>query len=490
MSPQSARKKPTVRKPGGAPALASLADLTPDPQNARKHGERNLETIRASLEEVGAARSIVIDEAGVILAGNATVEAATEAGLKLQVVDTDAETLVAVRRTGLTAAQKARLALFDNRAAELADGWDTGVLKQLQEQGIGFGDLWNDDELADLFDLAGGAKDGLTDPDQVPEPRATDIQPGDVFELGAHRLACADAGSQPAVWQLLGTDKIDLVVTSPPYNVNIKYRSHVDKATRDEYLAFIRGVASAFVPHMAAGRFVAWNIGVSPKTYPAHQVVTLEDCGLTFYRQVVWQKSGVAYPIFPSSIKTKRARHYKPNYTHEVIQVFETTAEGDLPLVPCALCEGGGTMVERELPMPEEHDTIALMTLGDEELGERRIPDRRYQNDVWQIHQSQSTVGLKTVGDKSGTLKHGGSGSHRLKEHPAPFPVELPRVVASFLTSRGEIVYEPFGGSGSTLIACEQMERRARVVEIDPVYCQIVIDRWEAFTGRKAVKVA
>src|SRR5687767_12116351 len=105
--------------------ISHLRDLSPDANNARVHNERNLGTIVDALHEVGAGRSIVIDEDGVVLAGNATIEAAAEVGIeRVQVVDTDGSTLVAVRRTNLTADQKAKLALYDNRAAELATGWN------------------------------------------------------------------------------------------------------------------------------------------------------------------------------------------------------------------------------------------------------------------------------------------------------------------------------------------------------------------------------
>ncbi len=100
-----------------------------------------------SLHEVGAARSIVIDEAGRILAGNGTVEAAAEAGIeRVQVVDADGETLIAVRRRGLTEAQKKRLALLDNRTGELAE-WDAGVLAELAANGLEMADLWSENEL-------------------------------------------------------------------------------------------------------------------------------------------------------------------------------------------------------------------------------------------------------------------------------------------------------------------------------------------------------
>jgi ParB-like chromosome segregation protein Spo0J len=130
--------------------LTDLSDLVPDPQNARTHGERNLALIASSLERVGAARSIVVDENRTILAGNATVEAAARAGIdRVRIVDADGSELIAVRRSGLTDDQKRQLALFDNRTAELAS-WDTEVLAALADE-TDLSYLWTGDELAELL---------------------------------------------------------------------------------------------------------------------------------------------------------------------------------------------------------------------------------------------------------------------------------------------------------------------------------------------------
>ena len=136
-----------------AAVIETLADLTPDPRNARRHNPRNVGMLEKALGEVGAARSIVIDERGVVLAGNATIEAAGRAGIeRVQVVDADGETIIAVRRTGLTAKQKTRLALYDNRTAELAD-WDADVIADLlaTERELLDG-LFEKDELAKLIE--------------------------------------------------------------------------------------------------------------------------------------------------------------------------------------------------------------------------------------------------------------------------------------------------------------------------------------------------
>jgi hypothetical protein len=127
--------------------IQHLGDLTPDSHNARRHNPRNVGMIERALNEVGAARSIVVDENGVVLAGNATIEAAAAAGIeRVQVVDADGETIIAVRRTGLTDEQKRKLALFDNRTAELAD-WDASSILADLDAGLDLSALWNEGEI-------------------------------------------------------------------------------------------------------------------------------------------------------------------------------------------------------------------------------------------------------------------------------------------------------------------------------------------------------
>lgn len=131
----------------------TLSDLTPDPRNARVHDKRSVEMIESGMGRVGAARSIVIDEDGVILAGNATVEAATRAGIeRVIVVDVDGDALVAVRRTGLTDSQKVDLALLDNRTSELS-GWSAEELAAIAGDGeVDLSLFWDQHEL-DAFHL-------------------------------------------------------------------------------------------------------------------------------------------------------------------------------------------------------------------------------------------------------------------------------------------------------------------------------------------------
>jgi hypothetical protein len=130
--------------------FTSLSDLTPDPRNARKHGERNIATLEKSLEQFGAARSIVVDEHGRILAGNGVVEAAANVGIeRVKTVEADGNEIIAVVRRGLTEAQKLGLAVADNRVAELAE-WDTTMLAQIGTE-IDLTPFFTEQELGDLL---------------------------------------------------------------------------------------------------------------------------------------------------------------------------------------------------------------------------------------------------------------------------------------------------------------------------------------------------
>ena len=173
--------------------IQTIEDLTPDPRNARRHTPRNIGVIERSLGEVGAARSIVIDEDGVILAGNATTEAAMQAGItRVRVIEADGNELIAVQRRGLTPEQKVKLALADNRAAELAE-WEPDVLAEIAAE-MDVSGLFRADELAELAMLAepeAGA--GGDEFDTTPDDGPTRAQLGDLWIIGGkHRLLVGD----------------------------------------------------------------------------------------------------------------------------------------------------------------------------------------------------------------------------------------------------------------------------------------------------------
>lgn len=232
------RGKAAARRPNATPRHVS--DLVPDPENRRKHNARNLGMVVDALQHVGAARSIVIDEDNVILAGNGVTEAAGQAGItKVRVVEAKGDEIIAVRRSGLTAEQKRALAIYDNRAGELAE-WNPEQLRADVDAGLDLHPWFSTAELASV--LPKDVKAGRTDPDEVPAERPTDIAVGDMFELGRHRVICGDSTIHETVERVVG-DHADIAFTSPPYGAG-----NVAKI-RDHYVAGAKHRRSFYAEH-------------------------------------------------------------------------------------------------------------------------------------------------------------------------------------------------------------------------------------------------
>lgn len=149
--PRPPQAPPAERRASRDDELTTVEQLRPDDANRRRHTPRNLDMIGAALRDVGAARSIVIDETNEVLAGNGVLDAAPGAGIsKVRIVDVDGDTIIAVRRSGLTVEQKRALAIYDNRAAELAE-WNLEQLGADAANGLDFAPFFTDAELGALL---------------------------------------------------------------------------------------------------------------------------------------------------------------------------------------------------------------------------------------------------------------------------------------------------------------------------------------------------
>ena len=388
-----------------------VSDLRPDPKNARRHPERNLAVIAGSLKDVGAARSIVIDERNVILAGNGVCEAAPLAGIeRVRVVEADGDEIIAVRRTGLTNTQKTQLALADNRAGELSE-WNPDAVKSIADSGVDLSSMWTLEELRTVFGQ--GVKPGKTDPDAVPEERATDICPGDLFALGAHRLLCGDSTKAEDVAAVLAGEVPLLMVTDPPYGVEYDpaWRAAAGVNRNTKKLGTVTNDDTA--DWTAAWRLFpgdvayVWHAGLKASIVEA----SLEVSGFELRSQIIWAKDRMAL--------SRGDYHWQ----HE----------------PCWYAVRRGAQGQRT--------------------------DDRSQTTLWSIPARDDS------GHGHGTQKPVECMARAIRNHAAP------------------AVYEPFSGSGTTLLAAEQLGRTCYAIEIEPRYCQVSLDRWEAFTGQKAVKV-
>lgn len=200
----------------------TIGDLIQDRSNPRKHNPRNLKVIVDSLHDVGFARSIVIDENNEILAGNGVTEAAALAGIERVVeVEADGNTIIAVRRRGLTDEQKQRLKYFDNRSGELAE-WDAEQLLADIGAGMDLSALFRDDELDAL--LAGmqpkpEVNDAGPQTDKAEELRQKwQVETGQLWQLGDHRLVCGDCTDADVVTRVMGDGKASLLMADPEYD--------------------------------------------------------------------------------------------------------------------------------------------------------------------------------------------------------------------------------------------------------------------------------
>jgi len=211
--------------------LSTLADLKQDPENARAHNPRNIGMITNALHEVGAARSVVVDENNVLLAGHGVYEAAVEAGIEnVQIVEADGNTIIAVKRSNLTAAAKKRLAFFDNRTAELAD-WNIEQMVADLDAGLDLAGIFREDELNEMLE---GFADGLLG-EEPPEPQIDKaeelrekwgVESGDLWHIpskkgnGEHRIICGDCTDAEVVERVMQGEQIEGIISDPPYGID------------------------------------------------------------------------------------------------------------------------------------------------------------------------------------------------------------------------------------------------------------------------------
>jgi DNA modification methylase len=380
--------------------VTSINNLKSDHKNARKRTDRSATLIAESLKRYGAARSIVIDEEGRILAGNGTVEGAKKAGIdKVRIIEAEGDELIAVRRTGLSEDEKVGLALADNRSSDLSE-WDNEMLRQLSEEH----DIAPWFEAEDLDELLKEAEqldpiEGNTDPDEVPEaPEEPITKSGDLWILGNHRLLCGDSTNPQHVERLMDGKKADMVFTDPPYNVAFNGRSGKFNVIKNDNLSetdFDQLITNtvAIINLLNPDAYYVW---CNWKFYSTLQTK------LDFKGCIVWAKN-----VFGMG----------NGYRHQ-------------------------------------HEFCLYNATID--------PSIKNESDLWQVSKDSSYM------------------------HPTQKPVELSRRALGN-HPKAKVIVDLFGGSGSTLIGCEQERRYCCTMELDPVYCDVIVKRWEDFTGNTAV---
>jgi DNA modification methylase len=407
-----------------------IGRLVPYARNARTHSEAQIEQVAASIREWGWTNPVLVGEDGGIIAGHCRVLAGRQLGL--------AEVPVMLA-TGWSEAQKRAYVLADNQLA-LNAGWNPELLRlELGElAGLGF-DLrlmgFSESELA-------GLNPGLTDPDEVPDAPAVPIaQRGEVWQLGRHRLVCGDATAADDVARALAGVQPNLMVTDPPYGVDYdpawraeaginKNRAKMGEVANDDRADW-RDAWALFPGDVA----YCWHAG----KYASVTQQSLEATGLEVRSQIIWAKDRFALS----------RGHY--HWQHEPCWYAVRKSK------PAHWRGGRRQITLWPISVPETTDA---------EPAERTLEE-------WQLH-FETTLWRIEAREDSG---HG---------HGTQKPVECMKRPIENNSSPGQAVYDPFVGSGTTIIAAEMTGRACHAIEINPTYCDVTIERWQNFTGEKA----
>jgi DNA modification methylase len=379
----------------------AIDSISLDPANVRRHPDRNIQTIVASLKRFGQQKPIVVTKEGIVIAGNGTLQAARHLGWKQ----------IEIVRTSLTGSDATAYAIADNRTAELAE-WDDDALAQtlaalqIEDEALALDTGFDAKDIDALL-----APDEVTE-DEVPEPPAEAItKPGDIWLLGEHRLLCGDSTKAEDVGRLMAGTKADMLLSDPPYGVSYTGKTKdalkVENDDLDED-ALTKLVCDAFDNaefNCRSGAY--WYATVPPG--PLH-ILFADD----------WKRRGILRQIMVWAKDSMVMGHSEYHYQHEPILY------GWIP-------------------------------------GDRHKNSDRTRTTLWQYDRPKAN-----------------------REHPTMKPLALWAQAVQDGSRSGEVVYDPFLGSGTTLIAAEQLDRKCYGMEISPAYCDVIVKRWETLTGKKA----
>ncbi len=426
--------------------IRDIDSIRPYDRNPRLN-DQAVDAVAASLEQFGFRQPIVVDTDNVIVAGHTRWKAAKKLGLTKVPVHVAKD---------LTAEQIRAYRIADNKTGELAD-WDLDILpielSELKGAGVELQMLgFDEEELAKL--LTADLQQGLTDPDAIPEPPDEAItKRGDIWVLGNHRLMCGDSASQPDLDRLLDGGVIHLVNMDPPYNVKVEPRSNN---------AIAAGLSSFSNTHHQ-DLDLARHPGKSQAT---HKKLRAKDRPLEndFVSEEAFD--GMLLAWFANA-----SRVLQPGGSFFVWGGYANLGNYPEPLKQAGLYFSQGIVWDKQHPVLTRKDFMGAFEIcfyGWKEGAGHRFFGPNNATDLWHV---------KKVNPQS-------------MVHLTEKPVELAVRAIQYSSLPGENVLDLFGGSGSTLMGCEQTGRHAFLMEIDPLYCDVIVQRWEQFTGKKVERIA
>ena len=427
--------------------MRPISTIRPYENNPRLN-DAAVDAVAASIREFGFRQPIVVDEQGVIIVGHTRYKAALRLGLP------EVPVHVAI---GLSAEKAKAYRLADNQTAALAQ-WDEDKLAQelAQLRDLDF-DLaltgFSSEDLRRLLEPDAGA--GLTDADAVPEPPdAAVTQPGDGWVLGKHRLLCGDSARPEDVERLLGGAPVHLVNTDPPYGVRVEPRSNNAIAAGLSSFAGYGNSDPGCDTVRCPEKSRPTSTKLRAKDRPlANDFVSEEE----FDRLLHAWFGNIARVLLPG-----RAFYLFGGYSN-------------VANYPPAL-RANGLYFSQTIIWVKEHPVLTRKDF---------MGDHEWAFYGWREGAAHQFFGPNNVTDVWSVRKVNPQSMVHLTEKP----VELAARAIEYSSKPGENVLDLFGGSGSTLIAAEQAGRRAFLMELDPLYCDVIVRRYENFTGKKAARV-
>jgi DNA modification methylase len=408
-----------------------IDSIKPYEKNAKLHPVEQIEQIKKSIQEFGNCDPIGVWN-GDIVEGHGRYEALKQLGYS---------DVPVIRLDHLTDEQRRAYALVHNKLT-MNSPFDDGILSEELENILDI-----DMSMFDLGEVFEPEPQEVVEDNFTPvlsdEPKA---KRGDIYQLGEHRLMCGDSTNADDVARLMNGETAPMLFTSPPYSDMREYEGGKDLS--------ISNLAQFMPTYIDYCEFECVNLGLQFKNHEVYPywneyIELAHENGLKLLAWNVWNKTTAG--------GIGNQKHMFP-VIHEWIFVFGL--------------EPGEINRTWEKRAKEKQSSVRP----------RRQPDgsMRYSSVGDTSHKYKKMESVVSVLPENGDIR---------KEHPATFPIKLPSEYIQALTDEGDIVIEPFGGSGTTLIACEQLNRRCHIMELEPKYVDVIINRWETFTGKKAVKL-
>jgi DNA modification methylase len=416
--------------------------LVPNPANWRRHPARQQRALAGAIDEVGLVAGVTVNRTtGHLVDGHLRVELALARG----------EPTVPVTYVALTPEEERLVLASLDPLGAMADA-DAAKLATLLAQ------VTPTDEalaamLAELAQRYGILPAGGTDPDEVPAPpEVATTQPGDLWILGDHRLLCGDAGSEADLDRLLEGQQADLVHTDPPYNVRVEPRSTTAIA------AGLSSFPAALHHHQ--------RFDLARHPGKAHHGGQLRAKDRPLANDFL---DDAAFAALLRAWFANLARVLRPGGAFYLWGGYANIAN-----YPAALA-AAGLYFSQAIIWVKEHPVLTRKDF---------MGNHEWCFYGWREGAAHHFYGPPNVPDVWEVPKVAPQAMVHLTEKP----VELARRALAYSSQAGALVLDPFAGSGSTLIAAEQTARRACLVELDPAYCDVIVERWQRFSGRKAVR--